>query len=69
MPIINLNNNQLIDINSVEYCFGMQCLGFLGLKSYQRSCKVIKGLKRETVSTNCDSEQNEIINEVIADLP
>ena len=69
VPIINLNNRKSSSVDNVKCHCGKQCKGLRGLKSHQRSCKVIKGLNSEMIFTNDDPKQNEIINKIIDDLP
>ena len=69
VPIINLNSRKSNNVNNVKCYCGKQCKGLWGLKSHQRSCKVIEGLNSEMVSTNYDPEHNEIINKIMDDLP
>ena len=67
VPIINLNNRKSSSVDNVKCCCGKQCKYLRGLKSHQRSCKVIEGLNSEMVSTNNKPEQ--ITNEIMDDLP
>ena len=69
VPTINLNKRKSSSVDSVKCCCGKQCNGLRGLKSHQRSCKVIEGLNSNMVFTKDDPEQNEIINEIMYDLP
>ena len=66
IPIIE-NQTRTNYIDSVKCCCGKKCKGLRGLKSHQRSCRVIKCLNEEMVSTN-DTKIDEIINDNINDF-
>ena len=58
IPFIE-NQTRANNVDNVKCCCSKKCKG---LKSHQRSCRVIKGLNEEMVSTN-DTETDEIIND------
>ena len=51
VPVIE-NQMRTNNVDSVKCCCGKKCKGLRSLKSHQRSCRVIKGLNEEMVSTN-----------------
>ena len=66
IPIIE-NQTRTNNVDSVKCCCGKNCKGLRGLKSHQRSYRVIKDLNEEMVCTN-DTETDEIMNDNIDDF-
>ena len=66
IPIIE-NQTRADNVDSAKCCCAKKCEGLRGLKSHQRSSRVVKGLNEEMVSTN-DNETHEIIKDNIHDF-
>ena len=73
-PVISSPTTDLTKKSGVKCCCGKVCKGARGLKTHQRSCRVILGLNEELLehvieqeqsSNDCRSDLNEIGNDLL----